>query len=612
MHPPRPSVSPLAISTPAPRLSVPLLVLALLAAAAAWSWATQAGGRRAEAPELVLTRGSVLALADDRGGPVFEAIAVSGGTIVALGDAGEVEALAGPDTRVVDLGGAVVMPALVDHHVHLLNTGLSVVNRERDENLYLDLLGIDSLDGIAARVRAEAASRPPGTWILGKGWSQGAWGSTSLPRHDVLTAAAPEHPVYLTRVDGHAGWVNAAALRVAGIDASTPDPPGGAILRDADGRPTGVLLERANELVTPLLPEPDDETLAAAFRAAAQGLAARGVTRAYDAGFLQPPGVVALNADLGRYLGALREAAGGDAALPLRVHLMVPAPSALADAVRRDPAAYRDLAPGVEVTHVKLFADGAMGSRGGFLSEPFADEPSTRGVQRMTRRELHEETTRTLDAGLDVATHAIGDAAIHTVLDVYGQILSGRPGLDPRRLRIEHYSVAQPGDVQRAAELGVVLSIQPNFVAPADDGATMEDARVGPDAPLRVYAWGRLAAAGARLAGGTDFFTVPPGASLSDVHAAATRRNAAGLPPDGWHPEDRLDRLRALRLMTTWYPPGGEPPRAGRLEVGAPAHLVALSGDPLAAADAELLDIAVLATWLDGRATYSDGSLDLD
>ena len=305
-------------------------------------------------------------------------------------------------------------------------SGSRLLYRAEPSPTFVDLAGLGSLEAISDEVRTRATELPAGTWILGQSWSQGAWGATELPTHEALSAAAPEHPVFFTRVDGHAGWANNEALRAAGIDARTPDPPGGVIGRARDRSPDGVLLERANELLRPVLPEPSPDEIRHAFRLAAEALSAQGVTEVFDAGFLGLPGVVDLSLDFERYLELLVEA-DLEKPLPLRVHLMVPAPSPLMAKIAADPARYRELTPRIGVTHVKLFADGALGSRGAWLSHPYADDPTTHGIERMSREEIKREASSALDAGFDVATHAIGDAAVELALDVYAEILSERP-----------------------------------------------------------------------------------------------------------------------------------------------------------------------------------------
>jgi predicted amidohydrolase YtcJ len=549
--------------------------------------------------DLIISGGLVLTLGEP---PSVEAVAVRDGRILAMGDLETVDELRGHATVDSDLTGRVLAPAFVDHHVHLLNLGLALLHRAKPSPTFIDLGGIATLEGIGDEVGRRAAVLPGDTWILGQGWSQGVWGSVQLPTHHILSAAAPAHPVYLTRVDAHAGWANASAFAAAGIDAATPDPPGGRIIRDADGDPSGVLLERATELLRPVLPESSPVEVRRAFRLAAEALAAQGVTEVFDAGFLGPPGIVDLSLDFEWYLARLLEA-DLESPLPLRIHLMVPAPSTLAARIVADPDHYRRITPRIGVSHLKFFIDGALGSRGAFLSHPYADDPTTSGIERIDHEELLRYALVALEAGFDVASHAIGDAAVTTALDVYADILADRPRLRPARLRIEHFSYASPRDFERAAALGIVTVANPDFVAPDDSGHTMAASRVGSERSEHLYVLGRLAAAGARLAFGSDYFSVP-GEPLLGFYCATTRQNRNGLPIGGWHPREKLSRIEALSTQTLLWPPGGGAPERGGLTVGGRADLVVLSADPLSVEASAILGIEVEATFLDGAVTH--------
>ncbi len=558
--------------------------------------------RPVEPPRLILHNGVVHQEA--QANPAPTAVALGEERILAIGSDAEILARRSPETQVIDLQGAWVGPAFTDHHIHMLNLGLSILNGRREEPFFADLTSASSLDDLIGILGRRAESRPAGTWILGKGWSQSVWGEGNLPTHEVLTRHLPDHPVFLTRVDGHAGWINREAMQSAGITRETPDPPGGSILRSTDGEPSGVLLERANELIVPLLPEIPDDVIRDAFRAAAEAMAERGFTRVYDAGFLAPPGIVALNYDLTRILELLLEE-DSLRPLPIDINLMIPAPSALAETLLAQPPGQWQKSDRIRITHLKLFADGAMGSRGASLSHPFADDSATRGVPRMSLDEIREWTIRPIDAGLDVAIHAIGDTAVRQALNTHREVRERRPETLPGRLRIEHFSYAIRDDLERAAQMGFVLSIQPNFIYPDASGRTMEDSRVGERNSARVYAWGSLNRFGALLAGGSDYFGMLAPA-LQTYHSALTRANPEGAPPEGWHPAERLDREAAFGLMHRFFPPGGGAVESG-FRVGAPADLVILSADPMAASESALLGIRVLATFRDGETVYRDG-----
>ncbi|MEZ4455662.1 MAG: amidohydrolase [Gemmatimonadales bacterium] len=552
-------------------------------------------GCRSERPpyEQVLAAGSVLTLAEPAGD--WTAVALANGRIAALGTGDSVAAWRAAGVPVREFPGGAIAPAFTDHHIHLFNVGWALLNRRDGGRLFLDLGAAPALDSIGAWVRARAAAAPAGGWLLGAPWSQGSWGASLLPDDSVLTANAGDHPVLLTRTDGHAAWVNARALAAAGITGATTDPPGGRIDRRPDGRPRGTLLERAVEPLLRLVPEPADSDIVTAFRLAAEAMAERGVVEVYDAGVLAAPGIVDLGLDQARYLRLLA-AADSLRPLPIRVNLMIPAPSRLADSLLAGSGAIR-LSPRVRVTHVKLFADGALGSRGAALTHPYADDPTTAGVPRLTTAELADLTRRTLDRGLGVATHAIGDLAVARTLDAYETVLRERPDLDRHRLRIEHFSYARDGDFERAARLGVVLSVQSNFNALPDEHPGLGDLRVGAAAEPRVYAWDRLERLGAVLAEGSDYFTAPLG-PMAGVGATLVRRHAVGE-----HRPDPEGRLLAWRLNATRFPPEG-PPTDPTLRPGAAGDLVVLSGSPLRGTRAAIDSLTVLVTVNGGAPTF--------
>ncbi len=459
----------------------------------------------------------------------------------------------------------VEVATFVDHHVHVFNVGWWLLQEERRPQGYVNASGATSEREVVDRVAAQAA-RVGRDWVTGAGWNQGSWGTSVLPTLDTLSRAVPRNPVALARSDGHALWVNRAAIAAAGGDA----------------RPEGVLLERDVEPIVARIPVPADSDIVAAWRLGAATMASRGVRRVYDAGVLAVPGVVALNIDFARFVRLL---ASADAArpLPLEINLMIPAPSAFAESALVMAPAARRLSPNVRVTHLKLFADGALGSRGAALSHSYADDPHTEGILRMDAAEIGQWTRRALDAGLDVATHAIGDRAVKAALDAYEAVLVERPDIEPGRLRIEHFSYAGDADFERAARLGIALSVQSGFNSPRGTTPTFGEQRVGAANAERVYAWERLEGLGALLVEGSDAFA-DPGPALVGFHAALTGINAIGERGDA--PEVRE---RALRLQQAWLAPGGaiEPP-------GRSGARVRLSADPLRAPLDSLLAIRVL------------------
>lgn len=462
--------------------------------------------------------------------------------------------------------GGTRVPAFVDHHVHAFNVGWYLLQQQRRPAGYVAAGGAKSEAEVVARA-GDAARATASGWVTGFGWNQDAWGTPALPTSDALSAAVPNVPVALARSDGHALWVNRAALARAGLADDT----------------TGVLLERGGEPVLALVPAPPDSDIVTAWRLGADALAERGVWRAYDAGVLALPGIAALNTDFGRYVRLLAEEDRGGP-LPLQLFLMIPAPSPYAEQVLAMPTAQRQLSPNVRITHLKLFADGALGSRGAALSHPYADDPHTSGVLRMRAPEIAKWTRRALDAGLDVATHAIGDRAVHEVLDAYEEVLRERPDVKPTRLRIEHFSYASDSDFARAVRLGVALSVQSDFNTPHGVTPTFAEQRVGAAGAARVYAWNRLARMGAVLVEGSDSFGAlgPP---LLGVYSGIVGVNAIGERGDS--PQLRSE---LMRLNSTWLAPGGALLPAAS-DTG--AAFVTLSADPLRVPVESLLAIKV-------------------
>jgi predicted amidohydrolase YtcJ len=521
-----------------------------------------------------------------------EAVAVRDGRVLATGDREQL-LRAHPDAVEIDLGGRCLIPSFIDHHLHLTAIGLALLNRDDDERLFLDLAGATSPDAVIERVAERAAVVPAGEWILGMGWNQHDWGTPALPDHRELSRRVPHHPVFLVRIDAHSAWVNEAALAVGSFAAATPDPHGGRILRRTDGSPSGVLLERAVEPLLEHIPVAAGWEIREAFKRSARALAARGVTEVFDAGFMAPPAIVSMGVDFELMLELLLWA---DAEEPLAVdvNLMVPAPSLLADKLVADPDTYGELSERVRVTHIKLYADGAFGSRGAALTHAYVDDPGTSGFMRMSDDELEHQTRRALAAGFDISTHAIGDDAVHRVLHAYTRVADELGDIEPGRFRIEHFGYSSVEDQRLAAERGFLLVAQPNFIDPDDDGRTMEDWRLGAENGARVYPWRSLLDAGVPLAMSSDYY-VAPGPALLDFHAVTTRSNRVGRPPGGWQPQERLSRQQALRLATTLHGAGGEVTE-GIIRNGAAANLAVLSRNPLTCPADEILDITVRAT----------------
>jgi len=555
---------------------------ALAASAAAQQPAPRAPSSAAPPADLVVVNARIHTA--DAARPTAQALAVRGDRLAFVGDSAGALALRGPATRVVDLGGRAVLPGLVDAHGHLLGLGLALRN--------VDLTGTRSYDEVIARVVARARTTPRGRWIVGRGWDQNDWGDTRFPSHEALSRAVPDHPVWLERVDGHAALANAAAMQAAGVSAETRDPEGGRVERAAGsgpngGAPSGVFVDNAQRLVERAIPPATREEQRAALRAAAAELHRYGLVGVHDAGE-------------SRATIELMEEMAGRGELDLRTYVMVGDDSAaLRYYFERGPRSA--LGNGrLWVRAVKLYSDGALGSRGAALLEPYSDDARNSGLLVSAPAHIRDVARRALAAGFQVNTHAIGDRGNRLVLDAYQAALRERPTPD-HRFRVEHAQILHPDDVPRFAALGVIPSMQASHQT---SDMYWAGARLGETRLLGAYAWRTLLDAGSIVPNGSDF-PVERVDPLISFHAAITRQDAANWPAGGWHPEQRMTRDEALRAMTLWPAVAAFQERdMGTLAAGKYADFVVFDRDPMRAAPEEILRARVLATYLGGRPVY--------
>jgi len=515
--------------------------------------------------------------------PRAEALAARGGRVVAVGSADEARAMIDATTEVLELPpSAVAVPGLIEGHAHFLGVGRAA---ER-----VDLRSARSWDEVVARMAEAADRREPGTWIDGRGWHQEKWDPPpetmvdGMPVHDLLSAAVPDHPVVLTHASGHAVVVNAAALELAGIDRSTPDPPGGEIVRDAAGRPTGVLLETAEDLVSAVRGTGDDpEEIRRAARSAVAQCLTNGLTSFQDAGtsFAE--------------LAVLRQMADAGE-LGVRLWVMLSEDDDELEAGLRDVLGQGRRSEWLTVGGIKRYADGALGSRGAWLLEPYSDLPSTSGLSIVAPDDLERTGRLALEYDLQLCTHAIGDRANRETLDVYGRLLDGRD----RRWRIEHAQHLNPDDVGRFADLGVVAAMQPVHCT---SDAPWVPQRLGPErARAGAYVWRDLLDSGAVIVAGTDA-PVEPLDPMANFRAAVTRRTSDG---SVFYREQAMTREEALASMTRDAAWGAfEEPVKGTLEVGKLADVTVLSADPLTVPEEQLGSIRAVATVVGGRVAYT-------
>jgi len=511
--------------------------------------------------------------------PQATALAIWRGRIVAAGTDDAMRALAGPGTAIDNAEGCTVLPGLTDAHIHWEGVARSLHS--------VDLFEVPSKEEALRRVAARARQTPPGEWVEGRGWTQALWPDAAFPTAADLDAVAPDHPVYLTAKSGHAAWVNSLALKRAGIAASTPDPASGAFLRDASGQPSGILLEDpAMTLVARHIPTPTPEQVASWMSEAQRQAWAAGLTGLHD--YDNPGCLIALQ--------MLRER--GD--LGLRVVKQINDPWI-------EHAHELGLRSGfgdewLRIGGLKIFADGALGPRTAAMIAPYEGEPDNVGIVVTDKETMFDLVSRASAAGLPSTIHAIGDRAVHDVLDVYEAVRAqeaarGVPRT-ARRHRIEHVQIIHPDDARRLGALGIIASMQPIH---ATSDYAMADRYWGARARWS-YNWRLQREAGAVLAFGSDA-PVEPFAPLLGIFAAVTRRRPDGSPgPDGWYPEGRLDVDTTLRAFTQGpaYAAGMEHD-LGTLAPGYLADLVVLDRDLYTIAPDEILATRVLGTMVGGE-----------
>ncbi|MEO7941002.1 MAG: amidohydrolase [Burkholderiaceae bacterium] len=497
------------------------------------------------------------------------------GHIIALGSGTEL-AKRFPDARRVDAGGRDVVPGLIDAHGHIMSLGFSLLRAQLD--------GTRDKQDVVARLREFEKTLPKGAWLLGRGWDQNDWPGKEFPTAADLDAAFPNRPVWLRRVDGHAGWANSAAMRAVTRDLSGDWQPGGGRILRADGRASGVFVDNATDLVGAVVPAPDDALRAQALERALQAMVSHGLTGAHDMG-------VPL-ADL-----TLMRGFADRGQLPLRIRAYADG-AMLAKLCETGP--YEHPGGRLSMRGVKFYVDGALGSRGAALLEDYSDDPGNRGLLVTEPAAYAAGVAKARDCGLQPATHAIGDRGNRIVLDTYEKALGDRAGSD-LRWRVEHAQVVALSDIARFAKLKLIASMQPTH---ATSDMSWAPARLGAARLDGAYAWQRMRAAGVALALGSDFpvESVDPRLGL---YAAVTRTDLAGQPPGGWLPDQKLTPAQALEGFTSGAAYASfDENSLGKLAPGYRADFVVLGGDPLTVAAAQLPTLPVLSTWVDGAVVF--------
>jgi predicted amidohydrolase YtcJ len=526
------------------------------------------------APAAMLYIGATVVAGADQQPQKDWAIYVEDGVIREVGPRAELQR-AHPVTNTLAVLNGTILPGLTDAHGHLYGLGVALD--------IVDLTDTQSFDEVIARVLKRAATTPRGEWIIGRGWDQNDWPVKEFPTAAMLDAALPDHPVSLTRVDGHASVVNTAALRAAGVTAATADPEGGRIIRDASGNPTGTFIDAATDLVDAHVPAPSAAQRKARVLAAAQNIAANGLTGLHDAGID------------GLTIAAVKELID-EKRFPIRVYGMLGDNDALlATWFANGPLV--DYGGRLTVRSVKLYADGALGSRGAALLAPYSDDPTNSGLMLATPQHLAEVAARGRRGGFQINAHAIGDRGVRNVIDAYA-----KAGVETKdRFRIEHLQVIALEDVPRLVERGIIASMQPTH---ATSDMYWAEARVGPERVKGAYAWRTVLNAGGRLALGSDF-PVESVNPFFGIYAAVTRQDQKQWPAGGWYPAERLTLAEAIRGFTAdaAYAAFEEQSR-GTIEPGKLADFTIVEGDLYATPAADLYKTKVLYTVVGGEVVF--------
>jgi predicted amidohydrolase YtcJ len=504
-----------------------------------------------------------------------QAVAVAGGKIIAVGSNADIQKLKGPKTEVIDLGGHFAMPGFNDAHVHLGSGGF--------EKLNVDLVGAKSLAEMKDRIAARAKTAAPGEWITGRGWDHTLWDVQQTPTKSDLDAVTGDHPAIFNRVDGHIAIANSAALKTAGITASSPDPHGGKIDKDEKGEPTGILRETAMSAVNDKIPAPTMLLRRKAAELALQDAAQHGITSAQD------------NSDWEDFLTYEQMEVEGKLTLRIAEWLPFDAPVARLIAAREHRPAGDSM---LHTTMLKGFMDGSLGSRTAAMLAPFDDDPKNAGIPRYEQDKLNQMAVERAKAGFQIGLHAIGDRGARMALDAFAQA-EQQTGKKDFRFRIEHAQVVAPEDYKRFKDLGVIASMQPNHLLTDMNWAV---SHIGKDRALHSYAWKEFLDNGVVLAFGTDY-PVEPITPFRGVYCAVTRKNEAGTKE--YFPEQKLNIHQAIAAYTTGaaYAEFAEKTK-GQLAPGMLADIVVLDRDITKVAPAEILKTNVLRTVVGGKTVY--------
>jgi predicted amidohydrolase YtcJ len=510
----------------------------------------------------------------------FGALAFDKGKVLGTGDAQDLRARF-PSAQVIDGHGATLLPGIIDAHGHILSMGAAMTA--------IDLVGTTSLGEAQQRISAYARAHAERKWLLGRGWNQVIWKLGRFPYAAELDSVSAGRPAVLERIDGHAEWVNTAALHAAGITKETPDPQGGRIEHDASGNPSGVLVDNAMNLMDKVTPPPSDDEQRAALRAALAHMNSVGLTSAGDAG------VSAKDVALYREFADKGE-------LTARIYAMIVDTGEDFRSLSKQGPLLGYGADYLTVRAVKLFADGALGSRGAAMLAPYSDAPGQRGLLFMSDKDMETKIQTALQAGYQVNVHAIGDAANRQVIDGFEAAYKVVPAGRALRNRIEHAQIVSPADIPRFKQLDLIASMQPTH---ATSDMNMAEDRIGKERLKGAYAWRTFLDQGTRIAGGSDF-PVESDNPFFGLYSAVTRADHDGKPVGGWHPEQAMTLIEAFRAFTLDAAYAQHQEKSlGSLEPGKWADFMLIDRDLFHIPALDIWKVQVQSTWVAGKQVYS-------
>jgi predicted amidohydrolase YtcJ len=578
------------------------VVIAILIVEMFMSWPTNGGGIASSPPDHGSLMGADLVLLHGKiwtGEPASppgakqvpakfaEAVAIANGHFLAVGTSSDIQTYIGRNTKIIDLKGRLAVPGLIDSHAHFIYGGFQLLS--------VNLKDARSEEEFTRRIAEKAKTIEPGQWLMGGEWDEQGWPSAKLPTRQMIDAATPNTPVFLSRYDGHAILANSLALKLAGVTRATPDPVGGVSVRDATGEPTGVFKDAAQDLISRAIPRPSEAEMAEALRAALAEAARVGLTTIHS---------IAVDADSwnGSYTGEIEllRRAERESWLTCRFYEIVPI-------THWGKLLHAAVCCGMEEHFVRLgavkaFADGSLGSATAWMFAPFADDPSNRGIPLPLMNppsRMEALASGAEQANLQLCIHAIGDRAISDILDIYARLGGENPA--SHRFRIEHAQHMRPQDFARFHQLGVIASMQPYHAI--DDGRWAEK-RLGPERAKTSYAWRSMLDAGVPLAFGSDW-PVAPLSPILGIYAAVTRATLDGKHPDGWYPEQRLTVEESLRAYTQGAAYAAfEEAEKGSIAPGKLGDVAVLSDDLFTIPPTKIKDSHVVMTIVGGKIVY--------